>query len=199
MKSCYFIAKENAFKRINLLEVLISFILIFGLFFSFFYILLSGCNDLVRALITSLVLAILLETEIIVSHLIKLKETVYAIYNKKLYIILFQNNSYFFDSEFMNSDKFFEIVDDNLIKDIIDNNSKYIGAQVFKVEKIKNFKEKKDCFNFSVTGRVSFWKALGGLFTIDKFVLSYKNVFRRFVVTKEYKNYDELKLYISKN
>lgn len=199
MKSYYFVTKEKLYKRINMLEVMISFILIFGLFFSFFYIFLSEYSDLLRAIITSLVLTFLIEIGIIVSHLIKTRETVYAVYNKKLYIILFQNNSYFFDDEFMNSDKFFETVNDDLIKDILENNNKYIGAQVLKVDKIKSFKEKKNTFTFNVHGKLSFWKALGNLFTIDKFVLSYRNVFKRCVVTKEYKNYDELKLFISKN
>ena len=199
MKSYYFVTKEKLFKRINILEILVSFIIIFCVFFSFFYILLSERSDLLRAILTSLALALLIELGIIVGHLIKTRETVYAVYNKKLYIILFQNNSYFFDEEFMNSDKFFETVDDDLIKDIIDNNGKYIGAQVLKVDKIKGFNEKKNTFSFKAHGRLSFWKALGNLLTIDKFVLSYKNAFKRFVVTKEYKNYDELKLYISKN
>ena len=199
MKSCYWVTKEKISKRINMIEVLISFVIIFGLFFSFFYILLSECSDLLRAILTSLVLTLLLEIEIIVSHLIKTRETVYAVYNKKLYIILFQNNSYFFDDEFMNSDRFFKEVNDDLIKDIIENNGKYIGAQVLKVDKMKSFKERKNYYTFSARGRVSFWKAVGNLLTIDKFVLSYKNTFRRFVVTKEYKNYDELKLYISNN
>ena len=199
MKSYYFVAKEKIIKRINILEVLLSFFIIFGIFFSFFYILLSNYSDLLRAIITSLSLAILIETGIIVSHLIKTRETVYAVYNKKIYIISFQNNSYFFDEEFMNSDKFFKTVNDDLIKDIIDNNGKYIGAQVLTVDKINHFREKKNYFSFNVRGRLSFWKALGNLFTIDKFVLSYKNTFKRFAVTKEYKNYDELKLYISKN
>ena len=199
MKSYYCVTKEKISKRINIIEVLISFIIIFGLFFSFFYILLSECSDLLRAVLTSLVLTLLLETGIIVSHLIKTRETVYAVYNKKLYIILFQNNSYFFDDEFMNSDKFFKEVNDNLIKNIIDNNGKYIGAQVIKVDKIKSFKERKNYFTFNAHGRISFWKAVGNLLTIDKFVLSYKNTYQRFVVTKEYKNYDELKLYISDN
>ena len=199
MKSYYFVTKEKLYKRINILEIIISFILIFGLFFCFFYILLSEYSDLLRAILTSLALALLIEIGIIVSHLIKTRETVYAVYNKKLYIILFQNNSYFFDDEFMNSDKFFETVNDDLIKDILDNNGKYIGAQVLKVDKIKSFKEKKNTFKFNVHGRLSYWKALGNLFTIDKFVLSYSNAYKRCVVTKEYKDYDELKLFISKN
>ncbi len=199
MKSYYFVTKEKITKRINIIEIIFSFILIFGIFFSFFFILLSNYSDLLRAILTSLVLAVLIEMGIVVSHLIKIRETVYAVYNKRLYIILFQNNSYFFDDEFMNSDKFFDTVDDNLIKDIIENNGKYIGAQVLKVDKIKSFKDKKNCFSFNAHGRLSFWKALGNLLTIDKFVLAYKNAFKRFVVTKEYKNYDELKVYISKN
>ncbi len=199
MKSYYFVTKEKITKRINIIEIIFSFILIFGIFFSFFFILLSNYSDLLRAILTSLVLAVLIEMGIVVSHLIKIRETVYAVYNKRLYIILFQNNSYFFDDEFMNSDKFFKEVNDNLIKNIIDNNGKYIGAQVIKVDKIKSFKERKNYFTFNAHGRISFWKAVGNLLTIDKFVLSNKNTYQRFVVTKEYKNYDELKVYISKN
>ena len=196
MKTYYFDTKESIFKRINYVESALIFIFLFAIFFMFFYILLGEFQDLFRALITSFIISILFTLGKITDRLIKNREYIYVVQNDNLFVIMFQEDSYYYDDESMDYDKFIKNKSDKLISDILVNIENYIGVDVIKLDKISSLKEKANYFTFHGQGELAYWKSEGGLFKIEKFVLAFRNRSKNFIVTTEYKDFDDLLEYV---
>jgi hypothetical protein len=109
---------------------------------------------------------------------------------------MFQDDSYYYDDESMNFEKFMKNKSEELISDILVNTEKYIGVSVIKIDKISLLKEKTNYFSFHGQGELAYWKSEGGIFRIEKFVLAFRNRSKNFIVTLEYKDYNDLLEYV---
>jgi hypothetical protein len=168
------------------------------LFFLFFYLLLSRREVLLRPIYTSLFLSFIITLGIEINYLIENKEYVYVLKDDKLYVIMFQNDSYYLDDDFLNSEKLRKEMTEEKINDILVNTDKYIGISILEVEKIGSLKERQNYYSFVSSGNLSFWKAEGNFFTINNFVMDFRKKRKNLIVTNEYKDYEELLNYVKK-
>lgn len=198
MKLFYFNDNNKLYKRIRWSKDLTYFIIMTIILFLFFYFLLSRKEELLRPIYTSISISFLITLGIEIGYLIENKEYIYVLKDEKLYVIMFQNESYYLEEEFLSSEKLRKDMTEEKISDILANTDKYIGISILEVEKLGDLKERKNHYSFISSGNLSFWKAEGNFFTINNFVMDFRKKRKRLVVTKEYKDYDELLNYVKK-
>ena len=190
MKAFYYNEDKKLYKRIRWSRDFVYFLALLVFFFLFFFFLLSKQQELLRPLYTSLFLALIITIGVEISYLIDNKEYIYVVKKGTIYVIMFQNDSYFLDDEFLTSEKLRKDISEEKLEDILSNTDKYIGVSILKVEKVKGLKEKNNSFSFKSSGDLSFWKAEGTLFTVNNFVMDFRKKRKKLIVTKEYKDYD---------
>ena len=196
MKLLYYNIDKKLIKRIRWSKDLVYFLILFVLFFSFFFFLLSERQEILRPITSSLYVSFFITLGIEVSYLIDNKEYIYVLKKNTLYVIMFQNDSYYLDDDNLTSEKLRKDISDEKIEDILDNTDKYIGVSILKVEKIGSLRERRNHFSFMTSGEQSFWKTEGTFFTVSNYVMAFRKKRKKLIVTKEYKDYDVLLKYV---
>ena len=192
MKTFYYNENKKLYKRIRWSKDIICFLILAIMFFSFFYFLLSGRTEMFRAIRTAIFLSFIITLGIETSYLIDNKEYIYVLKNNDLYVIMFQNDTYYIEGDYLTSEELRKNISDEKIEDILSNTDKYIGVSILKVEKMAHLIERKNYFHFLAVGDLSYWKAEGNFFTISNFVMDFRKKRKKLIVTKEYKDYNEL-------
>ena len=121
-------------RRVNVLIPILVFIIANALLIPFFYILLSGWTDLLRAVLTSLVISILITLDSIYTQVLHYEKKTVVIKNKKIYLVTIQKETDFYGTDIKRNIDV-DLSKKEVIDDILENQSKY-------VEKIQSYNEK---------------------------------------------------------
>lgn len=189
--------KYHWFDKVNWKRVIFIFIILFVLFFSFFYFVISSKNDIERAISTSLLISYAISIGIIVYHSIDNRINFYIIKDEKLYVIMPHQYSHEYNDSLISYSDFRKMVDsDKKINDILANQSKYVGIDIFLVDSIKNIKIDNKGFKFTASGNFSKWKSTDGIFVANNYFCESVESNKKFYVTFDYNKYEELLSFI---
>ncbi len=173
------------YKKIDYIVLIITVAITFTISLLFFnYI----GNDFERALITSLYISLLIVFYIFVSNLIENRDAVYLVENKKIKYIDIQKGR---DGNLLTNIEYKEILESNKAKDIYSHNEKFEGVTTGEIVKVLKIKK-----GFSKTKIIAMVKGkkwqLKGVFKITKTDLVESEFKKKFIIPKDYDNYDEL-------
>ncbi len=184
------------YKRFKIYMPLITFFIVNIIAIPFFYFILGDRSNLIRAIITSLVISLLITFDYIYTKVITYEKKTIVIKNKQIYLIVIQKETDFYgtdakrkiDIDFNNKDE---------INDIIENHDKYLGIAIHKADKYDIIKEKKDKLIVRLYGIYTRWK-----YKEEKknvlFKLVNKNRNIKLIIDNKYNGYEELIKYIKK-
>lgn len=189
--------KYHWFDKVNWKRVIFVFITLLILLFLFFYFVISSKSDIERAIATSLLISYAISIGMIIYYSIDNRINVYIIKDKKLYIIMPHKFSREYDDSLISYNDFRKMVDsDKKINDILANQFKYVGIDIFLVNSIKNTKVDSKGFKFTVGGELSAWKSTSGVFIANNYSCESIETNKKFYVTFDYNKYEELLSFI---
>lgn len=178
------------YKRVKWYIPVLVFIISSVLFFLFFYFLLSGETNLIRSIITSLVITILITFDSIYTQVINFEEKTVVIKDKKISLIITQR-----ERDFYGTDVKRKIDDDRsdkkVVDDILENQSKYLGISIYSVDKYDIIKISNNKLLLKLDGKYSKWKYVEEKKTA-KFILSKKNKKMKLLIDDKYDDYESL-------
>lgn len=176
--------------KVNWIITIIVYIILLIVFFLLFYFLLGKQTELVRPIITSIIVSTLLIISFIYSSILKYENYMIAINKKKKYLIIEQK-----ESDFLYTDvKIKRLKDYNNrhdIEELISKPEKNIGINVYEINKCDMIKEKNKSYIFKVNGINNKWIYKESKKTVE-YSLTKKEEERKIVIYKDIDNYDEL-------
>jgi len=184
------------YKRFKFYMPIITFIIVNLIAIPFFYFLLGDSSNIVRSVLTSLVMSVLITFDYIYTKVITYEKKTVVIKNKEIYLIVIQKETEFYgtdakrkiDIDFNNSEE---------VNNIIKNHDKYLGISIYKVDKYDIIKEKKNKLIVRLYGIYTKWKYKEEKRKVS-FDLIYKNRKIKLVIDNNYNNYEELIKYMKK-
>ena len=184
------------YKRFKFYMPIITFIIVNFIAIPFFYFLLGDSSNIVRSVLTSLVMSVLITFDYIYTKVITYEKKTVVIKNKEIYLIVIQKETEFYgtdakrkiDIDFNNSEE---------VNNIIKNHDKYLGISIYKVDKYDIIKEKKNKLIVRLYGIYTKWKYKEEKRKVS-FDLIDKNRKIKLVIDNNYNNYEELIKYMKK-
>lgn len=143
--------------KVKIIKSIILFVLLFILLFLLLYFVVGGKTLLLRAIITSLVIALLITAGYITSCILNYEEYIPVIKDKELYIIIKQRETDFYDTDIKRKiDIDFE--DEKEVSKVLSKDNKNVGLAFLKVSDCDIIKEKNDNYKIRVKGVLTKWK-----------------------------------------
>ena len=176
--------------KVNWIITIIVYMILLIVFFLLFYFLLGKQTELVRPIITSIIVSTLLIISFIYSSILKYENYMIAINKKKKYLIIEQKETDFFYTDV----KIKRLKDYNNrqdIEELISKPEKNIGINVYEIDKCDMIKEKNKSYILKVKGTNNKWAYKESKKTVD-YSLTKKEEERKIVIYKDIDNYDEL-------
>jgi hypothetical protein len=173
------------YKKRDYIELVIVSVITFVISLLFFnYI----GNDFERALVTSLYITLLIIFYNVTKSLIENRDAIYLIENKKIRYIDIQKGR---DGSLLTNIEYKEILDANKPKDIYNNNEKFEGITTGEIVKVLKVKKSINKTKVSAMVKGKKWQ-IKGIFRINKTELIESEFKKKFIITKDYDNYEEL-------
>ena len=181
------------FKRVDWIRVLIVFVIVFLLFFSFFHFIIGGTESSDRAVAVSLLISYLIAIGYMISYSIENRINVYIEKDDKIYVLFPHKLGNEYENTTISYKQFKKLVKTKenievVLKDI----ESFEGVdlvEILKVEKIKKYNKR---FKFTATANIKQWEPKGGIFTIKEYVFNKKYGKIKFIVPTDYEDYEEL-------
>lgn len=182
--------------KINFLFPLIVFILLSILLFPFFYYVLSEQTELLRSIITSLVISLLIGIDIIISRILSYEKKTIVIDKNDINILMVQKETDFYGTDVKRKIDI-DYKDKDTIKDVINNQDKYIGLSLFDVNSYNVLKKNDKYVIIVFDGTISKWKYKEEN-KVPKYVLFTKNKKIKMKIDEKYDNIKEMIDYFTK-
>ena len=182
--------------KVNFLLPLIVFILLNILLFPFFYYVLSEQTELIRSIITSLIISLLVSLDIVISRILMYEKKTIIIDKKDVKILMVQKETDFYgtdvkrkiDIDYNNKEE---------IKDVIDNQDKYVGLSIFNVDSYNVLRKTDNYLIIIFNGTLNKWKYVEEK-KVSKYVLFTKNKKIKMKLDEKYDNIKEMIDYFTK-
>ena len=173
------------YKKINYVGLIIIIILTFAISLLFFnYI----GDDFARALSTSIKVTILIFLYFFIGNFLEHRDTVYVVDKDKTKFIERQKGV---DGSILNNMEYKDVIDNTKESEILKNSEKYEGINTGTIEKVLKIRKSSNKAKVITNVKAKLWK-IHGLFTIKKTELVEKEYKKKFVIYKDYDNYEEL-------
>ena len=176
--------------KVNWIIAITMYMILLIVFFLLFYFLLGKQTELVRPIITSIIVSTLLVISFVYSSVLKYEDYMIVISKKKKYLIIEQKESDFIYSD-ANIKRLKDYNNRHDIEELISKPEKNIGINVYEINKCDMIKEKNKRYLLRVKGTNNKWIYKENKKTID-YSLSKKEEERKIVIYKDIDNYDEL-------
>lgn len=177
-------------KRVKILTPILVFLIVNLLFIPFLYFVLSESADLLRSILTSLVVSLLATFDAVYSQVLKYEEKTVVIDDKKIYLIIKQRETDFYGFDIKRKIDI-DLSDKKVIDDILKNQNKYLGISLFKADNYDIIKISDDKVSLKMNGKYTKW--------IHKrkkkeevFILDTKDKKFNIQIDDKYDNYKEL-------
>jgi len=144
-------------KRVKWLKALIMFIIIIAILFPLLYFVVGEQTELLRAIITSLVISSLITGGYIYSNVLSYEPVTYVVDGKKLFLIIEQKEKDFYNTN-IELNRNIDYENKDTIKKLLSMKDKITGIAIFEAKKYDIIKEKDNKCKVSFEGVYNTWK-----------------------------------------
>ena len=176
--------------KVNWRKVILMFLLVSIVgFLILFYVVGSG-TELVRAIITSIIIGLLLTISNIVSSIIYYDDFTVLVDNKKKYLLCNQDENFFFDAK-GNAKRVKDYDTDEKAIEAFDNLEKNIGIDIYQIDKYDIIKVDDKYIRIKLDGTIKKWDRKLEKRRCDYYLVEEKEE-RIITIHNRFENYDEL-------
>jgi len=176
--------------KVNWRKVILMFLLISIIgFLILFYVVGSG-TELIRAIITSILIGLLLTISTIVSSILYYDDFTILVDNKKKYLICNQDENFFFDAK-GNAKRVKDYDTDEKVVEAFNNLEKNIGIDIYQIDKYDIIKVDDKYIRIKLDGTIRKWDRKLEKRRCDYYLVEEKEE-RIITIDNRFENYDEL-------
>ncbi len=184
--------KTRWYKKVRFIPTVIASSFLFLLLIFLFFCILSGNTNLIRSIITSVIITILLTFDIVYSQVLKYEEKIPVVKGQTLYLLIYQKITDFFDTD-IKIDLKVDLNDENDVEKVIDKQDDYVGLSLFKVDKVRTGKHKN---SYLLDGVIKEWSFKETKDTCE-YILVEKNKCVKINIDDDYYEYKDLIEYLN--
>ena len=181
-------------KRVKVIIPILVFIIANAVLFPFFYIILSDSTELLRSILTSLVISTLITLDSIYTQVLNYEKKTVVIKNKKIYLITIQKETDFYGTDIKRNIDV-DLSKKDVVDDILENQNKYVGISLYKIDKYGIINNRDSKLKLKIEGIYTKWKYKEEK-RKAKYVLIDKNKKSKLIIDNKYENYEELIKYL---
>ena len=142
--------------KVNWRKVIILFFIMAIVGFLMFYFVIGGKTLLGRAIITSLIIAVLLTISNILTSIIKYDDFIVLVDNKKKYLICDQDENFFFDVD-GKPQRVRRLKNDKEVLEVFNDLEKNIGLDIYEIDKYDIIKREDNYMTLELHGSIKKW------------------------------------------
>lgn len=187
--------KSKWYKKIDWIRLSLTFVLVLAiLYFTLDYLGLG--KDSLYAFETSLTIAFLIGLELVLIDTLEHKDRIFVVEKDKVSYMEIHNQK---DGKYL-SDKEYEtlIKKTKKVEDVLKNQKKYEGVDIGNIVKVNKISKRMNRVVVKAEVVEKEWKAKG-VFTITDLDIIEKKYNKKFIISKEYENFDKLMKTLEKN